>query len=294
MAQVDFSRINTNIGALNALNALNDVNRRLAIHQTRLATGKRINSAADDAAGFTISLKLNVRAQGLGVALDNIASAKNLMSVAEGHLSNIDDILTQMKNKALQAANDTLGTEERTAIRDELVLLNSQLDLEVTQAMWSNRNVLGGSSGTLTFQIGAGTTSSNELAFNVGSHVFTSGNTTFNAEGLDVQVSSTGTWANVVASSASAQTFMDQVDDAIDKIAEALSYLGGQTNRLTFQESSLTVARTNTLAAHSRIVNADMAYEQLEATKLQILQQTATAMLSQANMMPQSVLSLFR
>lgn len=97
------SRINTNIGALNALKSLNDVNTRLSVSQLRLATGKRINSAADDAAGFSIAKKFNARSQGLGQALSNIGSAKNLMAVAEGHLNNILDILTQMKTKATQA-----------------------------------------------------------------------------------------------------------------------------------------------------------------------------------------------
>ena len=104
----DLSRINTNIAALNALNALNSINNKLGIHQLRLATGKRINSAADDAAGFTIASKLKDKSEGLGSALDNIGSGKNLMTVAEGHLTNIQTILTEMKGKAQQAANDTL------------------------------------------------------------------------------------------------------------------------------------------------------------------------------------------
>src|SRR4030067_155049 len=94
------SRINTNINAVKALGLLNDINTQLSVSQLRLATGKRINNAADDAAGFTIAKKFNARSQGLGQALANIGSAKNLMSVAEVHLNNILDILTQMKTKA--------------------------------------------------------------------------------------------------------------------------------------------------------------------------------------------------
>ena len=114
------SRINTNIGALNALKSLNDIGKRLETAQLRLATGKRINSAADDAAGYSIAKKFNARSQGLGQALANIGSAKNLVAVTEGHLSNIVDILTQMKTKATQAADDSLATEERNAISKEL------------------------------------------------------------------------------------------------------------------------------------------------------------------------------
>ncbi|HID11299.1 MAG TPA: hypothetical protein EYP17_08380, partial [Candidatus Latescibacteria bacterium] len=98
---------------------------------------------------------------------------------------------------------------------------------------------------------------------------------------------------NSVSSQGNAQLFMEQIDTAISKVSEALGYIGAIQNRLSFQEASLSVAQTNTLASYNRIMNADMAYEQLEATKLQILQQTATVMLATANMMPQYVLALF-
>jgi len=418
MAGVDFSRIRTNIGALQALNALNGINRKLAIHQTRLATGKRINSASDDAAGFTIATKLGVRAEGLGAALNNIADAKNLITVAEGHLNNINDILAQMKTKASEAANDTLGTEERAAIQAELQQLASQIDLEVEQAQWNGNTLFKNATDEFVFQIGAGTTSTDRLTFDLrdSSNVsFSGGNNAYTSTGLRVnagdatrsvsattlstdysansiatesstvnatlgqfstghytiEVTSTGATTsatitirvrdsegnlvnidsdgdgvgdygtaltttvsstdpsalnlgrgltidlagvatasgttegalysvdytasgNPVNTAANARAYMSKVDTAIDDVSEALSYIGATFNRLTFQEESLTVARTNTQAAHNRIMNADMAYEQLEATKLQILQQTATAMLAQANVAPQSVLSLFR
>lgn len=420
MANSDLSRINTNIQALNALNALNKVNSQLSVHQLRLATGKRINSAADDAAGFTIASKLKVNSKGLGTALDNIGSAKNLMTVAEGHLSNIKDILTEMKSKAQQAANDTLGTEEREAILAELQQYNEQINAEVAQAKWSGADIL---STDKTFQIGVGTASSDELTFNVADSVWNTGtSTTFNSAGLNVVASSSavrtaattsqagsnitigntalstsatiqslgtelenghytieiestssgsaggtltislrdssgdlvtidsdgaagagsvgttlsttfsgstgdpgvidlgvgikidlssvvttnGTTGsatinfdytsagNSVSTMQTAQDFMDQVDSAINRVTDGLSYIGSMINRLSFQEESLTVAQTNTEAAYSRIVDADMASEQLESTKLLILQQTATAMLSQANTAPQSILSLFQ
>jgi len=428
MAQADYNRININIGALNALQALNDINRRLAVHQTRLATGKRINSAADDAAGFTIANKLLVKSEGIGVALDNIASARNLMTVAEGHLTNINDILHRMKSLAEQAANDTLGSEEREAILSELQQLNDQIDAEVGQAKWSDKYLLGqpstehsatGTNSDLNFQIGFGTTGgANELAFNIAANVWSSGTSTvFTAAGLEVtagttyravsnfatlstdysvnalntaavnnstvgqfqgghytlEISTSGAgstagatvtirlrdqngdlvtidsdgaaggdvgtvltttiavgatgaqldlggglivsingiatssgtseaalWSfdfteagNSVSSQGNAQLFMEKIDTAISKVSEALGYIGAMQNRLSFQEASLSVAQTNTLASYNRIMSADMAYEQLEATKLQILQQTATAMLATANMMPQYVLALF-
>src|SRR5574337_2176824 len=138
------ARINTNINALNALRSLNDVDNRLSVAQLRLATGKRINSAGDDAAGYSIAKKFNSRAEGLGQALNNIGSAKNLIAVAEGHLSNIVDILTQMKTKTTQAADDSLGTSERIAIKAELAALATQVNLEVTQATWNSKAIFSG------------------------------------------------------------------------------------------------------------------------------------------------------
>ncbi len=299
------SRINTNINALNALRSLNDINSKLSVSQLRLATGKRINNAADDAAGFTIAKKFNARSQGLGQALANIGSAKNLMSVAEGHLNNILDILTQMKTKATQAADDSLGSAERNAIQSELKALATQIDLEVTQATWNSQSIFGtGNSATgsgaassvqFKFQIGAGASSTNDvLKFDLlakDNVSFDDSNTNYKADGLRVSVATAG---RAVTSSASAQALMSNIDTAIADVSEGLSYIGAVVNRLTYQETSLTVARTNTEAARSRIEDADMAYEQLESTKFQILQQTASAMLAQANAGPQSIMQLFQ
>lgn len=415
MSTANLSRINTNIQALNALNALNSINTRLSVHSLRLATGKRVNSAADDAAGFTIASKLKVKSSGLGTVLDNIGSSKNLMTVAEGHLNNIKEILSQMKSKALQAANGTLGTDERVAILEELQEYNSQIDAEVSQAKWAGVDLL---STDKIFQIGVGTSSADELSFNVAESVWGNGTaTTFDSTGLDVVASSSsvrtvatstavtmlnvtldatpiatsgtlnslaselesghytieisttaaaaagatvdiqvrdsmgelvtidadgsadgavsttlsttsadGTMAAIdlgigvqidlgtistasdgsvifmidyersgssVDTMENSQAFMDKVDTSINKVNEGLSYIGSMINRLSFQEESISVAKVNTEAAHSRIMDADMAYEQLEATKLMILQQTATAMLAQANVAPQSILALF-
>jgi len=301
------SRINTNINALNALRSLNSINNNLSVSQLRLATGKRINTASDDAAGFTIAKKFRARAEGLGQALSNIGSAKNLMSVAEGHLNNILDILTQMKTKTTQAADDSLGTAERDSIQSELSALATQIDLEVSQATWNSQSIFGtdsasyqssstGSSSSVAFkfQIGAGSSSTNDvLTFDLlhASNVSLEGsNSGYTADGLQVSV---GTSGRAVTSSASAQALMTNLDTAIADVSEALSYIGAVTNRMTYQETSLTVAKTNTEAARSRIEDADMAYEQLQSTKLQILQQTASAMLAQANAGPQSILQLF-
>ena len=414
MAQADFNRINTNIGALNALNSLNNINRKLGIHQLRLATGKRINSAADDAAGWTIASKFKVRAEGLGVAINNVGNAKNLMAVAEGNLQKIMDLLGQMKAKTTQGADDALGSEERTAINNELNELALQVNEEVEKSTWNSMNLLSGSDTSFTFQVGAG--ASDTISFDtrgsdvgytggytaaslqvdqgggtiaigtadtyyvapdiynlvsadssattnanlgttltegyysvqvteVAANTSDTGTVTFrilDSDGAAVSLSSTaagtgslatsatvavtqGTAAlfdtgrgfkfqldglasgetgeftfkfekdgNNVTSATNAQSYMAEIDEAITNVNKALGYIGSRTNRMTVQEESLAISKVNHEAARSRILDADMAYEQFESTKLLILQQTATAMLAQANSSPQSILSLFR
>jgi len=154
MATADFSRIATNIGALNALQSMRNINAKLGIHQERLATGKRINSAMDDPAGLTIATKLNARSEGLKTALDNIGDAKNLLSVSESGLSRINDIVIQMRNKSEQAASDTLGTEERGAIVTQMKAYAAQIDDIVAQTTWNGTKLIDGSFNA-TFQTGA-------------------------------------------------------------------------------------------------------------------------------------------
>jgi len=412
MAGADFNRIASNIAALQALNSLKFINTKLGTSQLRLATGRRINSAADDAAGMTIATKFDYKARGLGQVLGNISDSKSLISVAEGHLNNINDILAVMKTKAEQAANDTLGTDERAAILAELQELNTQIDNEVAQAKWTDVELL--TNTDFNFQIGVGTSTSDGLIFNLvgSSGVSVSGFTssalsvsagtasaaysgwaidsgadsyttetlataaasnstlgevgsgnyklyvdsdgsgtsatvtvrlknvttgqwvtigsgagatsidttgvgaggttidlgiglTFDVGGVAVTSAASGAEAatysftyehsgNSVGSQSAAQSFMDLVDAASNEVSTALSYIGATVNRLDYQETSLSVAKVNTEAAFNRIMNADMAFEQVEATKYAILQQTAIAMLAQANLGPQTILSLFR
>jgi flagellin len=312
MAVADFTRINSNIGALNSLNSLNTVNRNLGMYQLRLATGRRINSSEDDPAGLTIATKFRRRNEGLKVAIDNIGQAKNMFSVAEGALSKIQDILVDMRNKVEAAANDTLGTDERAAINQQLSDFTSEIDDIVKQTSWNGNLLLNGLkgtttsslhgnsaatgfNGTVTLQTGAetnDTTSLSSTSFGTVAVCVASvagGSATSSLSSLYV---ATGT--NVVSTASAASTYMGNIDTAMTAISERLQTLGSLTARLSFKEETLSVAQVNTEASFNRIMNADMAMSQLEATKYQILQQTATAMLAQSNQAPQSLLSLFR
>mgnify|MGYP000498297385 CR=1 FL=1 len=144
----DLTRIRTNVSALNALNALKQINDQLNITNLRLATGKRINSAADDPAGLTLANGLALRARRIGAAINNIGDAQNLLSIAESGLSSINDILATMMEKLTLAANDTQGTSERDAILQELQQLGSEIDALTQQTQYNGKILL--TAGALT------------------------------------------------------------------------------------------------------------------------------------------------
>jgi flagellin len=279
MAQADLSRINTNIAALNALNALREVNSKLALHQLRLATGRRINSAADDPAGMTFAKKLDARARGLAVARDNIGDAQNLMAVAEGGIENISEILISMKEKILQAANDTLGTSERAAVESQLDDLAAEIDQIVGSTVWGGVVLLNGTYTGKQFQVGEQATDT--LSFSVSQDHRAAALSVADGD-LDVTTTS------------AASTALSNVNAAITTLNTSLQSIGSISARMTIKEANISIAITNVTASYSRIYNADMATEQLEATKFLVLQQTATSMLAQANLSPQSILSLIR
>ena len=281
MAIGDSTRVNTNIAALNALNALKLVNRKLETSQLKLATGFRINEVADDPAGFTISKRLDARSRGLSVALDNVGTAKNVLSIGEGGLAKIQNILITMKEKVTQAASDTLGSAERNAIATEINELTSEINDIVRETTFNNITMLDGSYVNKSYQTGGDTT--NTMLFSI------SDDNTSTGLGVDaVNVS------NRVYTASGSSIALSNVNTAMEKIAATLQNIGATISRMGFKESTLRVAITNTEATKSRIWDSDIANEQLASTRLQILQQTATAQLAQANVAPQNVLALFR
>ena len=285
MALGDFGRINTNIEALNALTALQRVGQRMSVHQTRLATGLKLNSAADDPAGYVIGKKLEARSRTLNMALNNIGDMKNMLGVAEGGLLNINDILVTMKEKTLQAASDTLGSAERNAINLQIEHLNSEIDDIVQETKFNGVVLIDGSYTNKNFQTGGSNTDSFTIS-EIVDHDSTALSTLSISDASDTSVG--------VYSSSQATAALDIITSAMETVSESLESIGSWVNRLTIKENTVSVAISNTDAAHSRIFDADIAREQLEASKLQILQQTATAMLSQANLNSSGVLALFR
>jgi len=261
---------------MGALRQLQSTNQELGIRQLRLATGSRINRAEDDSAGYTISKKLEARVRGQAQALSNVGDAKSMLTVAEGSLNTVMDILQTMKEKTVQAANDTMGTDERAAIKSELDALATEITDTFGDTTFNGTNLFGGATNTFSFQVNAESGDTFEVAI-----------ITTDAAALSVE---TGDFD--VASSASANATLTTIDAAIDGISSRLSSLGDSQKRLTFKQENLTTSMNNYEAARSRIADADFAKEQMEIVKLQILQQTGTAATAQANQGAQSILSL--
>jgi len=272
------TQINTNVGALQALNALNKVNRSLAQTQLRLSTGSRINSAKEDAAGWVIGKGMEARARGLSQAVANVADAQSLLGVAEGGLQSILDILITMKTKVTQAASDTLGSTERDAIESQLDDLASEIDSIVDQTTFNGVALLDGTYTSKQFQVGSETTDT--LSFSISSK--------HTAASLSVADSDLD-----VSSATNASTALSSVNSAITTVNNSLRDVGSVAARLDFKSDALSNILANTEAAKSTILDADFASEQLNAIKLQILQQTGIAAFAQANTAPQAVLQLF-
>jgi flagellin len=271
----ELAKSRTNIAALNALSALDQINKRLNFTNLRLATGKRINSAADDPSGLTLSSSLDLRSRKLGAAINNIGDATSVLSIAESGLSNINGILATLTEKITLAQSDTQGASERSAIFQELNQLGEEIDSLSTQTQFNGVVLL--TAATLTFSTGPDSVDTNRFTL---AHAFTS--------------AALGVSSLTVATNSLASLSLGSVGVAVSSIKTALQSVGALLQRLAVKADNLAVAKLNVTAAASRILDADLATEQVEASKLQILQQTATSQLAAANASPASILSIFR
>ncbi len=270
----DLFRIGANIEALQSFQSLMKINDGMALHQLRLATGKRINTAGDDPAGYALARSLESRKKGLSVALDNVSNAKNVLNIAEGGYQNIMDILQTCKEKATQAADGSLSTEQKSALDDQVSALITEIDEIAEGTTFNEYSLIGATPVSLTFHTGE--TASDILAVSLDA-----------ADSASLVVSS----VNLTTAAATAITTFDT---AIDKLSGSVQEVGQFQSRLATKEANLSVGITNTEAVRSKIEDADFAKEQMEVMKLQILQQTALSSFVQSNSNPQVVLSLFQ
>ena len=276
----DLTRVSANFHAMEAWANLKKVNGDIGSVQSRLSTGKRINSAEDDTSGYALSKQLESRTRGLSQALDNVGTAKNILNIAEGSYQAQMSILQRLKEKATQAADGSFSTDQRSAINDEYTALVKEIQDIADQAKFNDNTLFGT---TMTFQVGED--SSNTLAVTFDS-------STSSAVGEGNTDISTGTVS--LATAASASTAIGTLDTAIKELAKSIQEMGDFNARLSSKEESLSLAISNTEATRSRIEDADFAKEQMNLMKMSILQQTTMASFAQANSSAQMVLALFQ
>ncbi|TVO59899.1 flagellin N-terminal helical domain-containing protein [Denitromonas ohlonensis] len=261
MAQV----INTNVYSLNAQRNLNRSQEGLATSLQRLSSGLRINSARDDAAGLAVAQRMEADARGLTVAMRNASDGISFAQTADGALATSADMLQRMRELAVQALNGTITGTERGYLDAEYQQLNTEMGRLQGAAKLNNQAVFG----SFTFQIGAAAADSMTAAFG-----------SVAGPGSDV--------------SANASAAITAIDAALNSVASNRATIGGVMGRMQFTIQQLETARENQYAARSRIMDADFASETANLTRAQILQQSGTAMVAQANSVPQNVLSLLR
>ena len=274
------SMINTNLASLNAQRNLSSSQSELNKSVQRLSSGLRVNSAKDDAAGLAIAERMNAQVRGMNVAIRNANDAVSLSQTAEGALGKVSDMLQRMRELAVQAANATNGVSDRANLNAEYAQLGAEITRTLAGTTFNGINLLGTGAGTLTFQVGAGTTANDSIAVTT--------------TRLDNAASITAVTGGSITSASTANTAMTNIDTAIDAVTSERANYGAAQNRFESAITVLQVSSENNAAARSRIVDADYAAETASLARAQILQQAGTAMLAQANQLPNSVLSLLR
>ena len=263
-------RIQHNVEALNAHRQLQSTSDKLSKAMERLSSGYRINRAADDAAGLAISEKMRGQISGLAQAQRNLQDAVSMVQTAEGTLSEVHSMLQRVRELAVQYKNGTLSPQNQAALQSEVNQLASEIDRLGVSAAFNGIKLLN-SQVLISFQVGAN-----------------------DGETIGVATISLGSSIGTLAYTLSGVSAISDIDAAIDAISAQRAVFGAVQNRLEHTLSNLAVYQENLTASESRIRDVDMAAEMVNFTKLQILQQSGTAMLAQANQTPQSVLQLLK
>ncbi|MEA5457130.1 flagellin [Sinomonas sp. JGH33] len=281
--------INTNLSAMQAYLNLNKTSSDMASSMAKLSSGLRINTAADDAAGLSISEGLQSQASGSQIAARNAQDGVNVIQTAEGALGEVHSILQRMRDLAVQAGNDSNNAASRTAIKTEGDALGEELDRITNSTNFNGIKLLDGTAGgasALSFQVGADGTANSQIKVDFGNL------TTSLTTGGGAFSGAAGSAAFLVDTAANAATTVTNLDTAIAAVSAQRSGLGASQNRLTHAINVLNTSAQNLSAAKSHITDTDMAQEMVNYTKDSILSQAGTAMLAQANQSGQSVLKL--
>jgi flagellin len=283
--------VNTNVNASVAQNALVRNERSMNQAMERLSTGQRINSAGDDAAGLAISSRMTSQILGLEAGIRNANDAISMVSVADGALVEVTNMLQRMRELALQASNGTTTSADRSYLSSEYMNLLSEIDRIAENTQWNGTDILNNTTAgtsTIAYQVGANGGQTIDVDFgdmtNTASGTFAALTALNSSGGL---TSTTSTAALTVGTSA-----VSAIDTAITTVNSQRATYGAAINQLTYAVDNLSNVKVNAEAARSRISDTDYAAETSELARTQIIQQAGTAMLAQANQLPQTVLSL--
>ena len=282
--------VNTNISASIAQAALARNERALGTAMEQLSTGRKINSAADNASGLAISARMTSQIRGLDQAVRNANDAVSMVNTAEGALDEITDMLQRARELAVQSGTGTTSSNDRVFLDAEFDHLIAEIERVSANTQWNGRNILNGAAGGaatvsgVSFQVGMDP--SQTIAVNFGNMASDATMASLNGFGLD---------ATTVASAiAKASRVITAADVAIEAVSTQRATFGAVSNRLEHAIDNLTNVSTQTAAARSRILDTDYAASTSELARTQIIQQASTAMLAQANQLPQTVLALLQ
>ena len=265
------STINTNVPSLNAQRNLDVSKDSLAMSMQRLSSGLRVNSAKDDAAGLAIADRMNTQVRGIQVAIRNANDGISLAQTAEGALATMTDALQRMRELAVQAQNGSNGTGDRANLDTEYQQLSAEITRIATQTKFNGVAIVGAGAGAQVFQVGPN-----------------------NGDTLTVTTSVVTTVTGGVTTAGAASTAMAAIDAQLDAISTSRATYGAAMSRFGFAISNLQITGENQSAARGRIMDADFASETANLARAQILQQAGTAMVAQANQLPQQVMQLLQ
>jgi flagellin len=282
--------INTNLVSLNAQRNLSTSQSTLALSMQRLSSGLRVNTAKDDAAGLAIAERMNAQLRGMNVAMRNANDAISMAQTAEGALGKVGDMLQRMRELAVQAANGTNTSADRTSLNNEYLQLAREAARTLGGTQFNGQSILSTTVNS-TFQVGANTSTALDQ-ISVAAFAWTSVAAITTAIGANVTTAPTTAIAGTDGTFALAA--MTALDAAIDSINSQRAVFGAAQNRFENVIATLAVASENQAAARSRIMDADYAAETANLSRASILQQAGNAMVAQANQLPQQVLALLR
>ena len=290
--------VNTNVNASIAQNALARNERAMNTAMERLSTGQRINSAGDDAAGLAISSRMTSQVRGLEVGIRNANDAISMLSTADGALIEITSMLQRMRELALQGSNGTTTSADREYLNKEYENLIAEIERIANNTQWNGNVILQGDAAAagnseVKYQVGAN--GGQTIAVDFGD-ISQSGGTPWSTFELSASVGTASFISAPTTASAITQAgvALTQIDSALTAVNSQRATFGAAINQLTYAVDNLSNVKVNAEASRSRVLDADYAKETSELARTQIIQQAGTAMLAQANQLPQTVLSLLQ